>query len=81
MKSLQELVPNGNKDVGGSHENTSSTSTENQTTAKMTEHQVAKLMKRTWEQRCSTYKAKASASSPSPKPQPSQPPRVLLVNH
>ena len=69
------------QDAGGSHENTSSTSTENQTTGKMTEHQVAKLMKRTWEQRCSTYKAKASASSPSPKPQPSQPPRVLLVNH
>ncbi|KAL1210487.1 Transcription factor LRL2 [Cardamine amara subsp. amara] len=84
MKSLQELVPNGNKtdkasmldeiidyvkflqlqvkvlsmsrlggaasvssqiseDAGGSHENTSS-SGENQTAAKMTEHQVAKLM-------------------------------------
>ncbi|ESQ54098.1 hypothetical protein EUTSA_v10025656mg [Eutrema salsugineum] len=85
MKSLQELVPNGNKtdkasmldeiidyvkflqlqvkvlsmsrlggaasvssqiseDAGGSHENNSSTTTENQTTAKMTEQQVAKLM-------------------------------------
>ncbi|KAL0726595.1 hypothetical protein Bca4012_022688 [Brassica carinata] len=60
MKSLQELVPNGNKvlsmsrlggaasvssqvseDAGGSQENTSG---ENQTAAKMTEHQVAKLM-------------------------------------
>ncbi|KAL0833835.1 hypothetical protein Bca101_085724 [Brassica carinata] len=60
MKSLQELVPNGNKvlsmsrlggaasvssqiseDAGGSNENTSG---ENQMTAKMTEHQVAKLM-------------------------------------
>ncbi|KAL0698180.1 hypothetical protein Bca4012_054302 [Brassica carinata] len=75
MKSLQELVPNGNKTdkasildeiidyvkflqlqvkvlsmsrLGGcwwwGHENTSSTSTENQTTAKMTEHQMVKLM-------------------------------------